>query len=246
MPKKLKTFMFLFIFILEDIINSNIQLPMKNGKRIIVSMTSWTKRIENVSTVISSIMKQTVPPDLVELNLSIEEFPNKLEALPIELQNLVKENECIEINWCEGNDNVFKKIIPTLKKFYGEEYYLISIDDDMIYGERFIEENIKEIDIRGVDAFNFSKSVLYGNRQIYLSSAFKEDYWECVSPEIIRTKHDDLYTLIYFTKRGKTHENLELDEKEARELYYEYNAILPNSENGYPKDVYKVMDKYLK
>lgn len=147
---------------------------MKNNKRIIVSMTSWEKRIENVKTVISTILKQTVEPDLVELNLSLAEFPNKNEDLPLELQQFILNNKKIEINWCEGNDNVFKKIIPTLKKFYGETYYLISIDDDMVYGEKFIEENIKEIDERDVDAFNFSKSVFYGNREIYISTAFEK------------------------------------------------------------------------
>ena len=46
-------------------------------KIIIVSFTSWSKRISNVYEVLKSILNQSIPPDLIELNLSETEFPNK-------------------------------------------------------------------------------------------------------------------------------------------------------------------------
>ena len=52
-------------------------------------MTSWPKRIKNVSTVINSLLNQNIKPDLIELNLSIEEFPNKEKDLPEDINILL-------------------------------------------------------------------------------------------------------------------------------------------------------------
>ena len=41
---------------------------------IVVTLTSWTKRINNVKKVVESIMDNTVQPDRVYLNLSQTEF----------------------------------------------------------------------------------------------------------------------------------------------------------------------------
>ena len=62
-----------------------------NNKRVIVSMTSWTKRIGNVSHVVYSLLKQTVKPDSIEVNLSTEEFPNKEKDLPEDLVAMLNE-----------------------------------------------------------------------------------------------------------------------------------------------------------
>ena len=43
------------------------------------------------------------------------------------------------------NDGVFKKIIPTIHKYYGNTYYLLSVDDDWIYREDYIEMMINYI-----------------------------------------------------------------------------------------------------
>ena len=102
---------------------------------IIVSLTSWPKRIFNVPIVLKNILNGTLKPDYIELNLSSEEFPNKEDDLPKELLEIEKLN----INWEIGNSRTFKKIIPTLKKYYKKEYYLLSIDDDWIYSLDYIE-----------------------------------------------------------------------------------------------------------
>ena len=41
---------------------------------IVVSLTSWTKRIQYAKKVVESIMKNTIQPDRVYLNLSKTEF----------------------------------------------------------------------------------------------------------------------------------------------------------------------------
>lgn len=109
--------------------------------RIIVSMTSWTKRVKNVSTTIESILKNTMLPDIIVLNLSIEEFPNMEDDLPLELIEY-KERGDIEIIWNEGNTKAFKKFIPTIKKY--PDGIIIVIDDDFIYPKDFIETFVNE------------------------------------------------------------------------------------------------------
>lgn len=104
----------------------------RNESMIIVSLTSWPKRICNVATVLKSILNQSVRPNIIQINLSLDEFPEK-NGLPPDLTELLIQNSEIYIEWVNGNDGVFKKIIPTLKKHYGENYLLISIDDDVIY-----------------------------------------------------------------------------------------------------------------
>lgn len=59
---------------------------------IIVAFTSWKKRIDNVAKVALNIINQTIKPDLIELNLSIEEFPNREADLPKELNFLIAIN----------------------------------------------------------------------------------------------------------------------------------------------------------
>ena len=58
---------------------------------IVVCMTSWIKRINNVKPVVENVMKNTVQPDRLYLNLSVEEFPNKEFDLP---KNLVELFNC--------------------------------------------------------------------------------------------------------------------------------------------------------
>ena len=108
------------------------------NKKIIVSLTSWPKRINNVVIVIESLLNQSIKPDIIQINLSNEEFKNKEYDLPEELIKLIKNNSNIEIEWVDRNDGVFKKIIPTLKKHYGEDYLLLSVDDDYIYRNDYV------------------------------------------------------------------------------------------------------------
>ena len=112
-----------------------------NQERIIVSMTSWAKRIENVPLVVESILRNSVKPDMVVLNLSEEEFPQKEQELPESILNLVNRG-IIEIIWTPGNLKAFKKFIPTMKKYPTDA--IIAVDDDFIYPKEFIESFIEK------------------------------------------------------------------------------------------------------
>ena len=42
--------------------------------KIVVTFTSWSKRINYCKQCVENIFKQTIKPDLIYLNLSVEEF----------------------------------------------------------------------------------------------------------------------------------------------------------------------------
>ena len=194
-------------------------------KKIIVTLTSWEKRINNVQNVIKCMLNQTMKPLHIELNLSIVEFTNKEKSLPDELIKLIQDNETISINWCNGNDRSFKKVIPTLKKYYGEEYYLLSVDDDYTYRDDYIEIMVNNLENSNSDCFCLSKNKVIGNRIIYKSSCFENDFWEKLTQDVIDTSIDDEYTLHYLTSKNKKMSN---DRPvNVQEIITPYNEVYP-------------------
>lgn len=104
-------------------------------EKIIVSFTSWKKRIQYCSQTVDLMLNQTLKPTKIILNLSTDEFVNKEKDLPIDL--VKKQNDVFEIYWVKENTKVYKKILPTLERF--PEDIIISIDDDIDYPKDFIE-----------------------------------------------------------------------------------------------------------
>lgn len=115
---------------------SNQQI-INDTEKIVVTITSWPKRIKNLHYIIQCIMQNTLQPDVININLSIEEFPNKEKDLPIELQDDIKQNNKIQINWLLHNTKVWKKLIPTIYKYPND--VIIAIDDDFVYPNNLIE-----------------------------------------------------------------------------------------------------------
>lgn len=170
---------------------------------IIVSMTSWPKRINNVPKVVYSLLTNTVKPDKIICNLAIEEFPNKEKDLPEELL-LLTENTCFEIYWVKRNTFVFKKFIPTLKRFYNSDYFLFTVDDDELYDKTYIETGINALknNKAAVIACRGNESGVWGGMFCCHSSVFKADYWEHITEELIQERMNDPYTNAYFEHYG--------------------------------------------
>ena len=105
-------------------------------KKIIVSMTTWKKRIQNLPAVLTSILQQTKPPDKIIVNLAKSEFNGESGIQP-DVLAFLKENS-IDVNWVEEDTKVYKKIIPVLLKYKND--LVFSIDDDFIYPCGMLEE----------------------------------------------------------------------------------------------------------
>ena len=207
---------------------------MYKDKNIIVSMTSWPKRIGNVATVIKSLLEQELEPDIIQINLSEDEFKNKELDFPKDLQRLISSDTRICIEWVKGNDGVFKKIIPTLQKHYGEDYFLLSVDDDWVYSYEYIKMMVEYLENYETDAFSLYKNdVIIGNRMIYKSSCFQKDFWEKLTKEVIDCRIDDGYIEYYFKAKGKKVGGFRPDN--SYDIIKKFNQIFPNSQsdNGY-------------
>lgn len=109
-------------------------------------MTSWVKRIDNVKPVVESIMKNTLLPDRLYLNLSRTEFDGI--ELPKDLVDYFNSDERLIINWVEGeNTKSMKKVFPTLK-YLEDDDIIINIDDDALLPKGFIENRYNEFKIK--------------------------------------------------------------------------------------------------
>lgn len=102
-------------------------------KEIIISLTTYSKRIYQVHLVIESLLEQNLKPDKILLWLDKNEFKS-VNELPLNLRRLMQWG--LNIDFCD-NLRSYKKLIPTLKKF--PEAIIITADDDIIYPEDFVE-----------------------------------------------------------------------------------------------------------
>lgn len=105
-----------------------------DSKRIVVSLTTWRGRITSLPLVLDSILRQTLQPYKIVVNLSKDEFPSP-KLIPDNIRSYIKRNG-IEINWVKEDTKVYKKIIPTLLKYRDD--LVLSIDDDFIYPRNMI------------------------------------------------------------------------------------------------------------
>jgi hypothetical protein len=99
------------------------------NSEIIVSLTSFPERINDLWITIDSLMRQSYLPKRVILYLSIDQFPKGLNSLPKSL-----------LRYCKyGLDIEFKKddLKPHKKYFYAMQDYpndlLVTVDDDLYY-----------------------------------------------------------------------------------------------------------------
>lgn len=101
---------------------------------IILSLTSFPERMDDVKYCLYSLLNQSFKPDKVILWLAYDEFPNKEEDIPQSVLNL-KENG-LTIKWCE-NYRSYKKLIPTLKEYPNS--CIVTADDDLYYPKDWLQ-----------------------------------------------------------------------------------------------------------
>lgn len=103
-----------------------------SNTEVIVSLTTYSKRVWDIHLVLESIAQQTVLPNRVILWLAEDEFC--LDALPVSLFSRLRFG--LDIRFCRDIKS-YKKIIPTLEHF--PDSTIITIDDDIIYPPDTIE-----------------------------------------------------------------------------------------------------------
>ena len=115
--------------------NTPIGVPKKQSD-IIVSLTSFPGRIDEVYLVIESMLRQTVAPKRILLWLSKEQFANI--ELPYNLKSL--ENEIFNIRFVDGDIRSHKKYYYVFSEF--PQNKVLIIDDDLFYPFDMIEKMV--------------------------------------------------------------------------------------------------------
>lgn len=100
---------------------------------VIVSLTTFGKRLYDVATTIESIMQGSMLPNRIILWLGEE---HKDEELPLSLQ--LQQKRGLQVEYCKDIRS-YTKLVPSLKKY--PEAIIITIDDDLVY-ERDLIENL--------------------------------------------------------------------------------------------------------
>lgn len=118
------------------------------GHGIIVSLTTYSKRIYDVHLTVESIMEQTMKANRIVLWL---DYSFEKQPLPAALQRLQKRG--LEIAYCKDIRS-YTKLVPSLKKFPDDA--IITVDDDLIYEFDVLEKLI--------NAYRDDPSYIYCNR----------------------------------------------------------------------------------
>lgn len=117
-------------------------------KEVIVSLTTYGRRIYDVYLTIESIMQGSIKPNRIILWLA-EEF--QCDVLPRTLQ--LQMDRGLQIGYT--NDiRSYKKLIPTIKKY--PESICVTIDDDVLYNFDLLENLI--------NSYNKDKATIHASR----------------------------------------------------------------------------------
>lgn len=105
--------------------------------KVIVSLTSFPARINNVWQVVECMMRQTLKPAKIILWLSKEQFPNA-EGIPMNLRE--REGDMFEIRLVEGDIRSHKKCFYVSTDFPNSLVFLA--DDDFYYPTTILERTV--------------------------------------------------------------------------------------------------------
>lgn len=136
--------------------------------KVIVSMTSYPKRIHNVGISIFCLLsKQTVKPDEIHLWLAEPEFKHKELDLPEDLRRILRLPN-VFLHWLPKNTYCHKR--HEIFKYTTNEDVVFIVDEDVKYNDRLIEQVLKD-HRRFPDSiinFNWYSGHFYsGNRILY-------------------------------------------------------------------------------
>lgn len=181
-------------------------------------MTSWAGRIKDIKPVLDSLFNQTYKDFTLWLTLSSEEFENK--ALP-DFLNSNKDHRLM-INWIGPNFKTMKKVFPVLP-YLSDEDLIITVDDDVIFDEKFVELRVAEFEMHGKKtplasnrrSYQFSVKAFFSSCGSLFTKNMLKGYDVFVNDEVLKTYDDDwAYSFIILLNgyRFKPCENYTLQE----------------------------------
>lgn len=120
--------------------SASIKYPKsKHYDDVIVSLTTYPARINEVYYCLNSLLRQTVQPYKIILWLAKEQFPNEEGSVPTRILKLKEYG--LDIQFCEDYRS-YKKILPTIQNY--PDKVIVTTDDDALYPENWLENLIIE------------------------------------------------------------------------------------------------------
>ncbi len=108
------------------------------GCRIIVTLTSFPRRISKIWIVIECLLRQTIKPDVILLYLSRKQFPGEMSDVPLNLLFYVYKG--LKIIFVDDDLRSHKKYYYAMQDYPND--LVITVDDDIFYPTTLIAELI--------------------------------------------------------------------------------------------------------
>ena len=182
----------------------------RSKKPVYISLTSIFENQNILLETLQSIMQQTRLPDKIFLYLSEESYiiDSGFADKKLTNSNLLKfinDNSIINIKWVK-NTGPYRKLLPLLKDKWDEDCIIITLDDDVIYYTKLIENLVNDynkhkcsIGYRGFTPLfnkleNFSYSKRNGNLQhLSLYNFFTGKGGILYKPQFFHKTHDLIF-----------------------------------------------------
>lgn len=127
-------FLPLYFFLTKKNKNYTLCHSVHVGKQVIVSLTSFPKRIPTLHLVIECLLRQTVMPDKIVLYLTKSQV-SSINSLPQSLLDLCSRG--LEIQLCPDEIRSHTKYFYAMQQF--PEDIVITVDDDLFYRTDLVE-----------------------------------------------------------------------------------------------------------
>lgn len=185
------------------------KVEVADTEKLIVTMTTWYRRIENIPMVLDSILSQTKKPDKIVINLSEEEFSTN--PIPMGVKEYIKNNSNkIEVQWIKGpNTKQWKKILPTMLRYQNDA--IVCIDDDATYPSDMLQvlwdahRNNPGHPISGFNTNAFSMGVPHCGTCNLDKLEYYGDIFECLTDDVMTMYSSDIFFTLMALRSGHKH-----------------------------------------
>jgi hypothetical protein len=123
--------------------------------RFVISMTTIPKRLMYINRVLDSILKQTILPDKIYINIPRCSRSGETYTIPSGFLSEYDGNDIIYVNRCEEYGPI-TKLLPTLDIETDPETIIITVDDDIHIHPNTLRVVLKKARIYKDKVFSFS------------------------------------------------------------------------------------------
>lgn len=224
--------------------------------KIVVSLTSWSKRIEQARATVDDLLVQTRKPESIELNLDLENFPHGFMDTPKWVSEYVDRFDNFHVYFAEKDLKVYSKIMPTIWRHKEEldDLIIITCDDDNNYPPTYVEEI--ESNMKGYDWLCSQHDKLtQGQFMCYSGRALKAFFIEINKEFMDNVPLDDL-GLFWIMQKYKLRRGRKIAAKctdrqagySFRRFFIEYDDVskLQDTTCEYPLDEFVTETAYLR